>query len=77
MCCASWETSCGSAGGVGTREAYLAIRSDDQLENRFEPVTLPLWEADADLLSLLASFGSSFRCVRARIWRPMTWPATS
>ncbi len=46
--------------GVGTREAYLAIRSDDQLENRFEPVTLPLWEADADLLSLLASFGSSF-----------------
>ncbi len=21
--------------GVGTREAYLAIRSDDQLENRF------------------------------------------
>jgi hypothetical protein len=29
--------------GVGTREAYLAIRSDDQLENRFAPVTLPLW----------------------------------
>ena len=27
--------------GVGTREAYLAIRSDDQLENRFEPFTLP------------------------------------
>ena len=27
--------------GVGTREAYLAIRSDDQLENRFEPLTLP------------------------------------
>lgn len=46
--------------GVGTREAYLAIRSDDQLENRFEPMTLPLWEANADLLSLLASFGSSF-----------------
>ncbi|WP_159187475.1 TniB family NTP-binding protein, partial [Escherichia coli] len=23
--------------GVGTRDAYLAIRSDDQLENRFEP----------------------------------------
>lgn len=46
--------------GVGTREAYLAIRSDDQLENRFEPVTLPLWEANADLSSLLASFASSF-----------------
>ena len=27
---------------VGTREAYFAIRSDDQLENRFEPFTLPL-----------------------------------
>lgn len=24
--------------GVGAREAYLAIRSDDQLENRFEPI---------------------------------------
>lgn len=46
--------------GVGTREAYLAIRSDDQLENRFEPMTLPLWEANADLSSLLASFSSSF-----------------
>jgi hypothetical protein len=29
--------------GVGTRDAYLAIRSDDQLENRFEPMTLPVW----------------------------------
>lgn len=46
--------------GVGTREAYLAIRSDDQLENRFEPVTLPLWEVNPDLASLLASFASSF-----------------
>lgn len=46
--------------GVGTREAYLAIRSDDQLENRFEPLTLPLWEANADVRSLLASFASSF-----------------
>ncbi|MHA7269661.1 TniB family NTP-binding protein [Arthrobacter sp. HLT1-20] len=46
--------------GVGTREAYLAIRSDDQLENRFEPMTLPLWEANAEMRSLLASFASSF-----------------
>lgn len=46
--------------GVGTREAYLAIRSDDQLENRFEPMTLPLWEANAEVRSLLASFASSF-----------------
>jgi len=29
--------------GVGTHEAYLAIRSDNQLENRFEPLILPLW----------------------------------
>ena len=46
--------------GVGTREAYLAIRSDDQLENRFAPFTLPRWEAGADACSLLASFAASF-----------------
>ncbi len=45
--------------GVGTREAYLAIRSDDQLENRFEPMLLPPWEADEDCCSLLASFAAS------------------
>jgi len=42
--------------GVGTREAYLAVRSDDQLENRFEPLTLPRWEPDEQACSLLASF---------------------
>lgn len=46
--------------GVGTREAYLAVRSDDQLENRFEPFVLPVWEADDDTRSLLASFAASF-----------------
>src|SRR5699024_550998 len=45
--------------GVGTREAYFAIRSDDQLENRFEPVMLPLWEADDVCCSLLASFATA------------------
>ena len=45
--------------GVGTREAYLAIRSDDQLENRFEPVVLPLWTVRAGTVSLLASFASA------------------
>lgn len=45
--------------GVGTRDAYLAIRSDDQLENRFEPITLPVWEADDECRSLLASFAAS------------------
>lgn len=41
---------------LGTKEAYLAIRSDDQLENRFEPFPLPRWTDDADLGRLLASF---------------------
>src|SRR6266571_4329258 len=45
---------------VGTREAYLAMRSDEQLENRFEPFTLPRWQADADYASLLASFEATF-----------------
>jgi hypothetical protein len=46
--------------GVGTHNAYLAIRSDDQLENRFAPFPLPRWEADADTCSLLASFAAAF-----------------
>lgn len=46
--------------GVGTREAYLAIRSDDQLENRFEPIMLSLWEVDGECCSLLASFAAAF-----------------
>lgn len=46
--------------GVGTRDAYLAIRADGQLENRFAPLILPRWEPDADACSLLASFAASF-----------------
>lgn len=46
--------------GVGTREAYLAIRSDDQLENRFEPLTLPRWGPDEEARALLASFAAAF-----------------
>lgn len=46
--------------GVGTREAYLAVRSDDQLENRFEPFILPVWEAGDDTRLLLASFAAAF-----------------
>ncbi|HEY9785310.1 MAG TPA: TniB family NTP-binding protein [Candidatus Obscuribacterales bacterium] len=45
--------------GVGTRDAYLAIRSDDQLENRFEPLPLPKWQEGQDLESLLASFAAA------------------
>jgi hypothetical protein len=51
--------------GVGTREAYLATRSDDQLENRFAPLTLPRWVPDEQACSLLASFASSFPLRRA------------
>jgi Bacterial TniB protein len=46
--------------GVGTREAYLAIRSDDQLENRFEPFILPVWREGKEFMALLASFAVSF-----------------
>ena len=46
--------------GAGTREAYLAVRSDDQLENRFAPFPLPRWEPGPEACSLLASFAASF-----------------
>ncbi len=46
--------------GAGTRDAYLAIRADGQLENRFAPFTLPPWEPGPDACSLLASFAASF-----------------
>jgi hypothetical protein len=53
--------------GVGTRDAYLAIRSDDQLENRFEPMPLPVWEEGEELLSLLASFSAALPLKRASV----------
>lgn len=45
--------------GVGTQEAYLAIRTDPQLENRFEPFILPLWEPGSETATLLMSFVAS------------------
>lgn len=53
--------------GVGTHEAYHAIRSDNQLENRFEPIILSLWEEGEDLSSLLASFASALPLRRRSI----------
>lgn len=41
---------------VGTKDAYLAIRNDPQLENRFEPFVLPRWQDDDEYAALLASF---------------------
>ncbi len=42
--------------GVGVKDAYLAIRTDSQLENRFEPLVLPTWSDDLEFHRLLASF---------------------
>jgi type II secretory pathway predicted ATPase ExeA len=41
--------------GVGTAEALRAIRSDDQLVNRFEPFPLPPWTEDDAYLRLLST----------------------
>ena len=41
--------------GVGTAEALPAIRSDDQLANRFEGVPLPLWTEGPEYLRLLST----------------------
>jgi Cdc6-like AAA superfamily ATPase len=41
--------------GAGTAEALRAIRSDDQLANRFEPVSLPPWKEDDEYRHLLST----------------------
>jgi hypothetical protein len=43
---------------AGTKDAYLAIRTDPQLENRFEPIVLQTWKDDVEFARLLASFVS-------------------
>lgn len=42
--------------GVGTKEAFQAIQTDEQLANRFEPIFLPRWEIGDDYLKLLSTF---------------------
>ncbi len=42
--------------GLGTKQAQIAVRSDDQLENRFEPIPLPAWQDDMTFARLLASY---------------------
>ena len=39
--------------GIGTKDAFYVINSDDQLANRFEKVVLNKWKYDADYLRLL------------------------
>ncbi|MDF2119159.1 TniB family NTP-binding protein [Roseiarcaceae bacterium H3SJ34-1] len=41
--------------GVGTAEALRAIRSDDQLVNRFVPISLPVWSEDDEYRRLLST----------------------
>ncbi len=43
---------------VGTHDAYIAISSDAQLENRFDPFLLPPWKESKALYSLLASYAT-------------------
>lgn len=51
--------------GVGTRDAWLAIRTDPQLENRFEPFVLPVWRAGPDAARLLQGFATLLPLRRA------------
>jgi hypothetical protein len=44
--------------GVGTRDAWLAIRTDPQLENRFEPFVLPPWRPGPEAARLLQGFAT-------------------
>jgi len=44
--------------GVGTRDAWLAIRTDPQLENRFEPFALPPWRPGPEAARLVQSFAT-------------------
>ncbi len=41
---------------VGTKDAFQALHSDDQLANRFERFVLPKWEINEEFHRLLASF---------------------
>lgn len=44
--------------GAGTKEAYPAIQSIDQVANRFLPYVMPRWELDEDFRQLLSAFES-------------------
>jgi hypothetical protein len=41
---------------AGTEDAVRALQTEDQLSNRFIPVTLPRWGMDADFRRMLASW---------------------
>jgi hypothetical protein len=41
---------------AGTREAFNALRTDEQLANRFKPFALPRWEFNLDYQRFLVSY---------------------
>ena len=49
---------CISIVGAGTRDAWLAIRTDPQLENWFEPFVLPAWRPGPEAARLLQGFAT-------------------
>jgi len=58
--------------GVGTREAFQAIQTDEQLANRFEPIYLPRWGVGDEYLKLLSTFEAVLP-----LWRPSNLEETS
>jgi hypothetical protein len=42
--------------GAGTRQALLAVQSDSQIENRFQPLEIPRWKCSNDWRRFLATF---------------------
>jgi len=42
--------------GAGTVEAHVLLLSDGQLANRFEPYSLPQWQANEEFQQLIVSF---------------------
>ena len=42
--------------GVGIKEAFHVMQTDQQMSNRFEPALSPKWEFGQEYLSLLSSF---------------------
>lgn len=54
---------------IGTRDACLALRTDDRLENRFEPFVPPPWSHGSELSALLASFEQALQLERSSLTR--------
>jgi hypothetical protein len=42
--------------GVGTRQALIAVQSDSQIENRFQPLEIPRWQCSNEWRRFLATF---------------------